>query len=113
MNCFRPREELKGTPSPLAPFEQLERMFDHMEKTLIGIGFLDPKHPKRIMRVLRRIFGRSQLDEREVRILHGIWSQMDWYLKNKGESQGLEGWKKGSRGWKKISFLQPLTSVIV
>jgi len=68
---------------PVAPVEQLERLFDHMEETLIGIGFLDPHDPKRIMRVIRKIFGKSQLDEREVKILHGIWSQMDWCLKNK------------------------------
>ena len=67
----------------VAPVEQLERMFDQMEETLIGIGFLDPNAPKRIMRVIRKIFGRSQLDEREVRILHGIWNQMNWCLKNK------------------------------
>jgi tRNA/rRNA methyltransferase len=64
----------------LASSEQLERMFEHMENTLIRVGFLDSKHPRRIMGVLRRMFGRSQLDEREVRILQGIWSQMDWQL---------------------------------
>jgi len=59
----------------------LEKMFEHMEETLIKIGFLDPLHPQRVMRVLRRLFGRSQMNEREVRILHGIWSQMDWHIK--------------------------------
>jgi tRNA/rRNA methyltransferase len=68
-------------PLQLAKAEQLERMFEHMEETLAGIGFLDPHQPQRIMRVLRRLFGRSQMDEREVRILHGIWSQMDWHIK--------------------------------
>jgi tRNA/rRNA methyltransferase len=68
----------------LAPAEQLEGMFDHMEETLIGIRFLDPKDPKRIMRAIRKIFGKSQLDEREVRILRGIWSQMKWFLKKQG-----------------------------
>ena len=67
----------------LASSGDLERMFEHKGKTLMGIGFLDPKHPKTIMRVLRRIFGRSHLDEREVRILQGIWSQMDWHIRNK------------------------------
>ncbi|MCJ7783358.1 MAG: RNA methyltransferase [Desulfobacterales bacterium] len=61
----------------LAPAEQMERMLEHMEKTLLRIGFLDSNNPKRIMRVLRRLFGRSQMDEREVKILEGIWSQMD------------------------------------
>jgi len=65
----------------LAEAEQLEKMFEHMEETLVKIGFLDPLHPQRVMRVLRRLFGRSQMDDREVRILHGIWSQMDWHIK--------------------------------
>lgn len=57
-------------------------MFAHMEKTLVAIGFLDPKHPERMMRVLRKIFGRSQMDEREVQILQGIWSKVDWHLRS-------------------------------
>jgi len=65
----------------LAQAEQLERMFEHMEKTLIQIGFLDSNHPKRIIRVLRKLFGRSQMNEREVQILQGIWSQVDRYLR--------------------------------
>jgi tRNA/rRNA methyltransferase len=80
---FQAQGEDEAGSFPVAPAEQLEGMIDHMEEILIGIGFLDPKDPKRIMRVIRKIFGRSQLDEREVRILRGIWSQMNWYLKNK------------------------------
>jgi len=82
---FRSSKEIPKQPVQLAQAEQLERMFEHMEKTLIRIGFLDSKYPKRIMRVLRRLLGRSQMDEREVQILHGIWSQMDHHLrKGKG-----------------------------
>jgi tRNA/rRNA methyltransferase len=65
----------------LAPAEEMERMFEHMEKTLLHMGFLDSNNPRRVMRVLRRLLGRSQVDEREVRILHGIWSQMDQHLR--------------------------------
>jgi tRNA/rRNA methyltransferase len=68
---------------PLAQAEHLERMFEHMEKTLVDIGFLDASHPKRIMWVLRRLFGRSQMEEREVQILQGIWSKVDWYVRRK------------------------------
>ena len=50
-------------PIRLAQAEQLETMFEHMERTLLRIGFLDPNHPKRIMRVLRRLLGRSQMDQ--------------------------------------------------
>lgn len=72
----------KNSP-PLAKAEDLENMFDHMERTLTDIGFLDPRNPKRIMRSLRKIFGRSQMDEREVRILQGIWSKVDWIIKKR------------------------------
>jgi tRNA/rRNA methyltransferase len=68
----------------LAEAEQLEKMCEHMEETLVRIGFLDPLHPQSIMGVLRRLFGRSQMDAREVRILHGIWSQVDWHIKREG-----------------------------
>lgn len=74
----------RPTVSPqLASSKEIERMFEHMERTLIEIGFLEAKNPKRIMRTLRRIFGRSQLEERDVRILQGIWSKVDWVLKQK------------------------------
>ncbi len=70
-------------PSRVAPAGDLERMFEHMEKTLGDIGFLNPKHPKSMMRSLRSLFGRSHMDEREVRILQGIWSQVDWYTRRR------------------------------
>jgi tRNA/rRNA methyltransferase len=78
---FQASMAIPKRPVQLARAEQLERMFEHMEKTLIQIGFLDSNHPKGIMRALRRVFGRSQMDEREVQILQGIWSQMDQHLR--------------------------------
>ena len=80
---FQASIKIQKKPIQLAQAEQIERMFEHMEKTLISIGFLDSNHPKRIMRMFRRLFGRSQMDEREVQILHGIWSQVDQQLREK------------------------------
>jgi tRNA/rRNA methyltransferase len=78
---FKNAMEVPEKEVQLAQAEQLERMLEHMEKTLLRIGFLDSKNPQRIMRVLRKLFGRSQMDEREVQILEGIWSQMDHQLR--------------------------------
>ena len=78
---FKASIEIPKKPIQLAQAEQLERMFEHMEETLLDIGFLDRNHPKKMVRMLRRLFGRSQMDEREVQILHGIWSQMDHHFK--------------------------------
>jgi len=80
---FQSSLTIQKHPIPLAKAEHLERMFEHMERTLLDIGFLDAKNPKRIMRVLRRILGRSEMEEREVQIFQGIWSKMDWYIKKK------------------------------
>jgi tRNA/rRNA methyltransferase len=74
---FRSSTEIPEKGRQLAPAEKTERMLEHMEKTLLCVGFLDSNNPKRIMRVLRRLFGRSQMDERDVQILQGIWSQID------------------------------------
>jgi len=71
----------------MARVEHLEKMYQHLEHTLIKIGFLDTRHPKRIMKALRSLFGRTQLDEREVRILQGIWSQVDWSVKKREEKE--------------------------
>ena len=83
---FRSSAEVRGTERCLARAEGVERMFEQMEKMLLRIGFLDSNNPKRIMRVLRRLFGRSQMDERDVQILRGIWSQMD-YVSRAGEKR--------------------------
>jgi tRNA/rRNA methyltransferase len=53
-------------------------MFQHMRGTLTDIGFLDPQNPDHILRSFRRIFGRAGLNDRDVRILRGLWSRLDW-----------------------------------
>ncbi|GAB4120063.1 MAG: RNA methyltransferase [Acidobacteriota bacterium] len=66
----------------LAPEEDRERLFAHLEQTLLRIGFLSSSNPGHIMRSLRRLFARSDLSPREVKILHGILSQMDWFAES-------------------------------
>jgi tRNA/rRNA methyltransferase len=67
-----------GGRKKLATNKVLESMYGHMRRTLCDIGFLDPQNPDHILRSLRRIFGRAGLNEREVRILRGLWSRLDW-----------------------------------
>ncbi len=57
---------------------ELEAMYGHMENTLLRIGFLNLQNPAHLMRTLRRIFARAGLDSREVAILRGMMSQIDW-----------------------------------
>jgi tRNA/rRNA methyltransferase len=61
----------------LATNEQLEVLFDHMRRTLLEISYLNPQNPEHIMRAYRQILGRASLDEREVRVLRGLLSEID------------------------------------
>jgi tRNA/rRNA methyltransferase len=61
----------------LATVEQLEVLFDHMRETLLRIKYLNPQNPEHIMRSYRQMFGRAALDDREVRILRGLMSEID------------------------------------
>ena len=57
----------------LASSEQMESFYQHLLETMADIGFLHPERSKSIMRRLRRLFNRSQLDTKEVDILRGIF----------------------------------------
>jgi tRNA/rRNA methyltransferase/tRNA (cytidine32/uridine32-2'-O)-methyltransferase len=57
---------------PLASAEQMEGFYQHLQQTIADIGFLQPERSKSIMRRLRRIFNRTQLDSKELDILRGI-----------------------------------------
>ena len=57
---------------------EVEQMFQHMRKTLIDIDFLVESNPDHILRSFRRIFGRAGLNERDVKILHGLFGRIDW-----------------------------------
>lgn len=61
----------KGEEVP-ATSEQMEMFYQHMHEALIDIGFMHPDKSKSIMRRLRRIYNRTQLDTKEVDILRGI-----------------------------------------
>lgn len=57
---------------PLATAEQMEGFYRHLLQTMADIGFLHPERSKSIMRRLRRLFNRAQLDTKELDILRGI-----------------------------------------
>jgi tRNA/rRNA methyltransferase len=67
-----------GGSRRLATVTQLEELFAHMRCTFAAIDYLDPQNPEHILRAFRRFLGRAALDPREVRILRGLLSQVDW-----------------------------------
>ena len=62
---------------PLARAEDLARFHEHLQHVLINAGFLDPTQPRQLMRRLRRLFARAELDEQELNILRGMLSAVD------------------------------------
>lgn len=50
----------------------LERLFAHFEAALADIGYLDPERPRLLMRRLRRLLVRADIDRAELNILRGI-----------------------------------------
>ena len=62
---------------PLASAEAREQFYRHLEQVLTDLEFLDPNNPKHLMRRLRRLFNRVELDSNEVNILRGILSAVE------------------------------------
>jgi tRNA/rRNA methyltransferase len=83
-------------PIQRAPAEDVERLFDRMRSSLLKIGFLDAQNPEHMLLALRRILGRAGLEEKDVRIMTGLFRQIEWYAD--------QGWKvveeKEKRGMK-------------
>ena len=57
---------------PPADAEQMEQFYTHLLQTLGDIDFHKGRAPTTVMLRLRKLFQRAQMDERELRLLHGI-----------------------------------------
>jgi len=55
-----------------ADAEAMGLFYRHLEQVLVEVEFLDPEEPKRLMRRLKRLFGRARPEVRELNILRGI-----------------------------------------
>ena len=80
--CYELRQATLGDRVPRAkdtspvPHEEVERFLDYLERAMIESGFLDPRHPKRLMPRLRRLFSRAQLEKEEINILRGVFETL-------------------------------------
>jgi tRNA (cytidine32/uridine32-2'-O)-methyltransferase len=55
--------------------DEMEKFYEHLEATLVNIGFLDPEKPRHLMARLRRLYGRSAVNRSEMSILRGILTE--------------------------------------
>ncbi len=70
-------------PKNLATGVELENMFLHMKETLLSIDYLDPQNPDHLLHTFRRIFSGSGLTSRDIRIVRGMMSRIDWTEKQR------------------------------
>jgi tRNA C32,U32 (ribose-2'-O)-methylase TrmJ len=55
----------------------MENFYEHLERVLTDVQFLDPDNPRHLMRRLRRLFIRARPDQNEVNILRGILAAVE------------------------------------
>ena len=67
---------------PLATHEQLNGMLQHMEQTMVEIGFLNPDTPKQLMSRLRRLYQRAAPDQVEINIMRGMMTAMQSQIRS-------------------------------
>jgi tRNA (cytidine32/uridine32-2'-O)-methyltransferase len=65
---------VRGDAEPPADAARMERFYEHLAQTLDDIDFHKGRSPTTIMLRLRKLFQRAQPDERELRVMHGIFS---------------------------------------
>lgn len=56
---------------------EMELFFQHLERVLVQIRFLNPDHPRQLMRRLKRMYARAAPDQNEMNILRGILAAIE------------------------------------
>lgn len=77
MRTGMPATREAAASANLAPHEDVERFFEHLEQSLYRSGFLQPGNPRRLMERMRRLYARSGLEPEEVKVLRGMLSAWD------------------------------------
>lgn len=60
-----------------ASVESREQMFEHIQDVLVRSGFLEESNPLRMMRDVRRILNSATMDDRDVKIVRGMFRRID------------------------------------
>src|SRR5690606_10881950 len=69
---------------PPARQQDLEHYYTHLQQTLATPGFLEPDNPPPTTTTLRRLSGRTRLDQMELSILRGILTATQNYVFHTG-----------------------------
>jgi tRNA (cytidine32/uridine32-2'-O)-methyltransferase len=64
----------------LAPAQELEAMYDHLEQSLTELGLREWNDGDNYMRSLRRVFSRTRMERRDVASIHKLCGEIDKYV---------------------------------
>ncbi len=78
--------EAAAAPEYASTF-QLEGMYEHVEKSLLKIDFLNETSHNYWMRNIRQFLGRIRLTEKDANIIRGICRQFLWHQGNHGKDK--------------------------
>ena len=74
----------------LANRYELDQMYDHLQRVLLRISFLQPDNPEIGMQHIRRFFSRVGLRARDVKVVRGLCRQINWVTRRLEETAGLQ-----------------------
>lgn len=77
----RTAESGRVTQAPPAPLDEMHGFFDHWREVLVDAGLTQAGNPDRMVRRLERFFFRVRPSLREVRLLRGILSKAQYWMK--------------------------------
>src|SRR5581483_677083 len=77
-----------GSGRSAAPVNETEPFLAELESMLEKAGFLKPPAKKEVVRELRTLFTRAELDRREVALLRAMVRQIRWAVENKPGKEG-------------------------
>lgn len=69
-------------PPALASVAEIEAMYQHLRQAFAIRGFSDTHSIERVLDGLRRVFERTELERRDVRLMRGIARQLAWALRH-------------------------------
>lgn len=69
-------------PQDLADLQALSGYYDHLERVLLKIGFLQPHTAAARLEKFKTLYNRTQLTQTEMAMLRGILRQTEWAIAN-------------------------------
>jgi tRNA (cytidine32/uridine32-2'-O)-methyltransferase len=84
-NSTTPTHSEKLAQEQPATAAEMQGFYDHLMETLTQIGFLNSAHPRKMMRRLRRLFNKAQMEKVEMNIMRGILSTVQKIINAKDQ----------------------------